>query len=86
MKKMEFVFNKPVYLGLLILDISKTLMFDFNNNYMKVKYGDNCKLLMTGTDSLMYEVKTEVFTKTSEKMFGKDLTPRIFHKTILLEI
>ena len=78
MKKTELVFNKLVYFGMSILDISKTLMYDF-------KYGDNCKLLMTDTDSLMYEVKTEAFTKTSEKMFGKDLTPRIFHKTILQE-
>jgi len=63
MKKMELVFNKPVYLGMSILDISKTLMYDFHYNYMKVKYGDNCKLLMTDTDSLMYEVKTEDFYK-----------------------
>ena len=85
MKKTELVFNEPVYLGMSIQDLSKTLMYDFHYNYMKVKYGDNCTLLMTDTDSLMYEVKTEVFTKTSEKMFGKDLTPRLFHKTILQE-
>ena len=63
MKKTELVFNKPVYLGMSILDISKTLMLDFHYNYMKVKYGDDCKLLMTDTDSLMYEVKTEAFYK-----------------------
>jgi len=68
-----------------ILDISKTLMYDFHYNYMKVKYGDNCKLLMTDTDLLMYEVNTEDFYKDIRKMFGKDLTPRIFHKTILQE-
>ena len=37
MKKTELVFNKPVYLGMSILDISKTLMYDFHYNYMKVK-------------------------------------------------
>ena len=60
---MELVFNKPIYLGMSILDISKTLMYDFRYNYMKVKYGENCKLLMTDTDSLMYEVKTQDFYK-----------------------
>jgi len=63
MKKTELVFNKPVYLGMAILDISKTRMYDFHYNYMKVKYGDDCKLLMTDTDSLMYEVKTKDFYK-----------------------
>jgi len=63
MRKMELVFNKPIYLGMSILDISKTLMYDFRYNYMKVKYGENCKLLMTDTDSLMYEVKTQDFYK-----------------------
>ena len=62
-KKTELVFNKPVYLGMSILDISKTRMCDFHYDYMEVKYGDDCKLLMTDTDSLMYEVKTEDFYK-----------------------
>jgi len=58
-EKTELVFNKPVYLGMAILDISKTHMNYFQYNYIKVKYGEDCKLLMTDTDSLMYEVKTE---------------------------
>ena len=41
-------------------------MYDFHNNYMKVKYGDNCKHLMTDIDSVMYEVKTEDFYKDRE--------------------
>jgi len=59
MKKAELVFNKPVYLGMSILDLSKTLTHDFNYNYMKIKSGENCRLLMTDTDSLMYEIQTE---------------------------
>ena len=45
MKKKELTFNRPVYLGMCILDVSKTLMYDFHYNYIKQKYEDNAKLL-----------------------------------------
>ena len=63
MKKTKLVFNKPVYLGICILDLNKTLMYDFHYNYIKPKYGDKHKLLFTDTDSLMYEIQTEDFYK-----------------------
>ena len=61
MKKTRLVFDKPVYLGMCILDFSKILKYDFYYNYIKQKCGDTAKLLFTDTDSLMYEIQTEDF-------------------------
>ena len=64
MKKTEVYFNKPVYVGQAILDLSKTLMFDFNYNYIKKKYNNNrAELIFTDTDSLLYQIKTDDFYK-----------------------
>ena len=63
MKKTNLTMNKPVYLGMCILDLSKTVMYEFHYNYIKEKYGDKAKLLFTDTDSLMYEIETEDFYK-----------------------
>jgi len=63
MKKTRLVFDKPVYLGMSILDLSKMLMYDFHYNYIKPNYDEYAKLLFTDTDSLMYEIETEDFYK-----------------------
>ena len=63
MKKTSLTMNKPVYLGMCILELSKTIMYDFYYNYIKPKYGDNAKLLFTDTDSFLYEIITEYFSK-----------------------
>ena len=63
MKKTSLTMNKPVYLGMCILDLSKIIMYDFHYNYIKPKYGEKAKLLMTDTDSLFYEIQTEDFYK-----------------------
>jgi len=61
MKRTKLLYNKPIHLGMCILEISKTLMYDFHYDYIKIKYGDKGKLLFTDTDSLCYEIKTEDF-------------------------
>ena len=63
MKKTEVYFNKPVYVGQAILDLSKTLMFDFHYSYIKEKYENKAELLFTDTDSLMYCISTDDFYK-----------------------
>ena len=59
MKKTSLTMNKPVYLGMCILDLSKIIMYDFHYNYIKPKYGNKAKLLFTDTDSFLYEIETE---------------------------
>ena len=61
MKNTEVYFNKPVYVGQAILDLSKTLMFDFHYNYIKKKYENRAELLFTDTDSLMFQIYTDDF-------------------------
>ena len=61
MKKIKLKMNKPIYLGLAVLDISKTLMYEVWYDYMKPRYGDNVKLCYMDTDSFIFHVKTEYF-------------------------
>ena len=59
MNKTKVKMNKPIYLGLSILEISKLLMYEFWYDYMKPKYGENIKLCYMDTDSLIMNIKTE---------------------------
>ena len=73
MKKTRVKMNKPVYLGMSILDISKTLMYEFWYDYIKPKYQDRAKLCYTNTVSFVIHIKTEDFykdiTNDAERLF-----------------
>ena len=61
MKKTKVKMNKPVHLGMSILDISKTLMYEFWYDYVKPKYKDKAKLCYMDTDSFVIHILTEDF-------------------------
>lgn len=56
MSKSLITLDKPVCVGMAILDISKLCMNRFHYNYIKPKYGVNCELLYTDTDSFIYSI------------------------------
>ena len=53
--------SKSIYLGMSILDISKTLMYEFWYDYIKPKYQEKAKLCYINTDSFIIHIKTEDF-------------------------
>ena len=65
--------NKPVYLGLSTLDMSKTVMYEFWFDYVKPTYGEKVKLCYMGTDSFLVYVKTDNIYKD----IAEDLTVEI---------
>ena len=61
MKKIKLKMNKLVYLGLSILEITKTLMYGFSYDCIKPKYQQNAKLCYMDTDSFIIKIKTKDF-------------------------
>ncbi|XP_067208535.1 uncharacterized protein [Linepithema humile] len=59
LRKLEVNFDKPIYVGMCILDISKTCLYEFHYEYMAPFYRDNCKIMYTDTDSLIYLLHCE---------------------------
>ena len=67
MRKTQTLMNKSVYLGLLILDLSKTVMYEFWYDYVKLKYGKNAKLCYMDTDGFTVYAKTDDIYKDIAK-------------------
>ena len=68
--------DRPAYVGMCILDLSKTVMYDFHHNFIKEKCGSKAKLLFTDTDSLTFEIHAKdvykEFLEESEKFDNSD--------------
>ena len=77
MKKIKVKMNKSVYLGLWILEISTTLMYEFWYDYIKPKYQNNAKLCYMDTDGFIIHIKTEDFYKDIADDVKKEMIHQI---------
>jgi len=59
MRKLEVKFDKPIYVSMCILDISKVCLYEFHHEYMSPMYRDKCKIMFTDTDSLIYHTECD---------------------------
>ena len=66
--KTQLTLNKPIYVGMSILDLSKHLMFDWYYNVLKERYNENCTMCYTDTDSYILEIKDNDIYKTMGEM------------------
>ena len=82
MTKTQILINKTVYLGLSILDLSKTIMYEFWYDYIKLKYGEKAKLCYMDTNSFTVHVNTnDVYKDIAEDIETKfESSKRIFWK------
>ena len=72
--------TKPVYLGLSVLDLTKTVMYEFQYKYVKLENGENAKLCYVDTGSFIVHVKTDDI-KILQKMLKQDFTLQISNQT-----
>ncbi|KYN24342.1 hypothetical protein ALC57_04058 [Trachymyrmex cornetzi] len=67
LRKLEVKFNKPIYVGMCILDISKVCLYEFHHEYMSPMYRDKCKIMYTDTDSLIYRIECDDAYETMKR-------------------
>ncbi|XP_011861998.1 PREDICTED: uncharacterized protein LOC105558737 [Vollenhovia emeryi] len=67
LRKLEVKFNKPIYVGMCILDISKICLYEFHHEYMLPLYSHRCKIMYTDTDSLIYHIQCEDVYETMKR-------------------
>ena len=79
MKKTEIIMNRPVYIGLSILELSKILMYEFWYDYVKPKYDENQSCVIWIQTVSLYTKKQMIFTKILQKMLKQDLTLQIMN-------
>ena len=80
MKKTEVKINKPIYLGQAVLDLRKTLMFEFWYDYLKPMYDDKIRLCYTDTDNFITHIKTDDFYKDISADVDKSFDTSNFDK------
>ena len=78
-KKTEILMDKPVYLGLSILELKKILMHELWYDYVKPKYGEKSKLCYMVTDSFIVYIKTAIFIKRLQKILKLELILQIMN-------
>ena len=79
MKKTKVKMNKPIYLGMSILDTSKTLMYEFWYDYVKPKYKEKAKLCYMDTEALLLTFSLNTFLK----MLTMTLKDDLIHLTLI---
>ena len=77
MKKTQILINKPLYLGLSMLVLSKSVTYEFRYDYLKPKYSENVKLFNMDTDSFIFHVKTDDTYKDIAEDIEEDLTLQV---------
>ncbi|KYN04790.1 hypothetical protein ALC62_04328 [Cyphomyrmex costatus] len=67
LRKLEVKFDKPIYVGMCILDISKTCLYEFHHEYMTPLFHDRCEIMYTDTDSLIYRIECDDVYETMKR-------------------